>query len=80
MLLNDLMKAGFAVLVLVLATAMLHTKALTGAEWVEIASATLWAYLLAHVAAIVSNGALSYMADAGAAKLEAAKRGTEPRA
>lgn len=80
MLMTDWIKAGFAVLVLLLATAMLYTKALTGAEWVSIASADLWAYLLAQVASIAANGAVSYMVAAGDAKVAAAKAGAGTRA
>lgn len=62
---RDWTTLAMALAVLAIASAMRWTQALDGAQWVSIASAVTWAYLLGQVAAIGANG----LAALGAAKV-----------
>lgn len=79
---TDWTKPAFAFLVLALAAAMRWTNALSGAEFVSLASATLWAFMLGQVAAVGAQGLVAIgtktaeaKATEATAKLTAARQG-----
>lgn len=82
---NDWTKPAFAFIVLAIAAGMLWTKALSGAEFVSLASATMWAFMLGQVAAVGAQGLVTIgaktaeaKATEATAKLAAVTKGTQP--